>query len=207
MSLEWTTTSRRADVIDPSEEFADDYGSTMDPGNYGIHISSGGDGDGALVEGTIDDLIAWTERLLSDLREAKTEVEPEVADPDTVATILQRADLGTCLTVYRDGTVTTAKSHHAPEVFHSDTDDVEIYGEGWTPLTGLTGQHGYNGAVMHASEFIGRGVAQAVLDAIPDDEDSIVVTATTVEVFPTDDDPEPEPAGWAILTRPYSTGE
>ena len=168
-------------------------------------MSSGGD-DGAIVEGDLDNLIAWAERLLADLRGAKAEAEPE-ADPDAVAMILQRADLGTCLTVYRNGTVTTAKGHHAPEVFHSDTDDVEIHGKGWTPLTGLTMQHGYNGAVMHASEFISRGVAQAVLDAIPDDEDSIVVVAETVEVFPTDDDPEPEPAGWAILTRPYSTGE
>lgn len=41
----------------------------------------------------------------------------------------------------------------APEVWNaSSEDDVYVQGLGWQVLTGRTGQHGYNGAVQHASE-------------------------------------------------------
>lgn len=36
--------------------------------------------------------------------------------------------------------------------------------EGWTLLTGYTGQYGYHGAAMHDSEFIGGGLASAILE-------------------------------------------
>lgn len=80
-----------------------------------------------------------------------------------------------------------------PEVYHSDDYDIEIMGEGWEALTGYTGQYGYRGAVMHASEYLGGGLADDILST----PGTYVVTV--VECLPEDDDPEPEPAGWAVL--------
>jgi hypothetical protein len=63
----------------------------------------------------------------------------------------------------------------------------------WEPLSGYTGQYGYNGAVMHASEYLGGRLAADILD------DPGVYVVVTVEVMPTDDEPEPFPAGWAVF--------
>lgn len=98
-------------------------------------------------------------------------------------------------TVNDDGTVTDAEGIYAPSVFHCEVDDVEIHGDGWEPLTGYTGQYGYHGAVMHASEQFAGGILTDVL-ATPG-----TYTLVVVEVMPEDDDPEPEPAGWAVLRR------
>lgn len=52
---------------------------------------------------------------------------------------------------------------YAPEVYHSETNDIEIQGDGWQALTGYTGQYGYDGAVMHPSEYIGGTLADDIL--------------------------------------------
>src|SRR5262245_35140668 len=50
---------------------------------------------------------------------------------------------------------------YAPEVYHDDVHDMLIDGIlhaeslWWEALTGYTGQYGYRGPVMHASEFVG----------------------------------------------------
>lgn len=98
-------------------------------------------------------------------------------------------------TVHADGSVTDAPGVYAPEVYHSDDDDVEIHGVGWDALVGYTGQYGYHGAVMHASEQFAGGIREDVL-AMPG-----TYVLTVVEVMPEDDDPEPEPAGWAVLRK------
>lgn len=105
-----------------------------------------------------------------------------------------------------------------PTALHDGPADVLLDGRPWREhgdwelLTGYTGQYGYNGAVMHASEFIGGGLARDIL-ATPG-----VYVAVVVECEPDDDDgdrwpgdsPEarqadyedgtwrPEPAGWAV---------
>ena len=67
-------------------------------------------------------------------------------------------------TVTGAGAVEDAPSGvYAPEVYHSETTDIEIMGDGWEALTGYTGQYSYNGAVMHASEFIGGKLADDIL--------------------------------------------
>lgn len=111
----------------------------------------------------------------------------------------QATEFGGTFRVGPHGSFAHGSSHYAPEVFHSDTDDVEIMGEGWEPLTGLTGQHGYRGAVMHASEYIGQGIGAHLLELAQDSGEVETFALVTVEVLPEDDDPEPEPAGWAIL--------
>lgn len=89
---------------------------------------------------------------------------------------------------------------YAPSVFHDEETDVRIDDvAGWEALTGFTGQDRYNGAVNHASEFVGREIARELVRLAEDEPQTYVITS--VEVEPDDDDPEPEPAGWAILRR------
>jgi len=49
---------------------------------------------------------------------------------------------------------------YPPESIHND----EIEGDGWTLESGWTGQYGYNGPSMHASEYIGGRLAQYILE-------------------------------------------
>lgn len=81
----------------------------------------------------------------------------------------------------------------------------------WEALAGHSNQHHYSGPVMHASEFIGGGMADYLLETA-DEHPVYVVTA--VEVLDCDDDCDPDehtpddvsaghwmhqPAGWCIL--------
>lgn len=85
---------------------------------------------------------------------------------------------------------------YAPEVFHSETDDVEIVSSDWEAFSaGYTGQWGYNGPVMHQSEYLGGALADDILSTPG------VYVVCTVEVLPSDDDPDPFPAGWIVLRR------
>ena len=90
-------------------------------------------------------------------------------------------------------------SIHTPRVEHDDFHDMLIDGvpyrnnSHWEALTGYTGQYGYRGPVMHPSEQLAGGIASDVL------ETPGVYVVTAVECEPTDDDPDPFPAGWAIL--------
>lgn len=89
----------------------------------------------------------------------------------------------------------------APEVINDPTEDVYISAEGWSVLKGHTGQHGYNGAVMHPSEQWG----QWAIDALAAEAgDGYVVFAVT-EVRPdldeqdNDDYSDETPIGWAVV--------
>lgn len=86
-------------------------------------------------------------------------------------------------TVYED-----VPNVYAPEVYHSDTDDVEVADDRWEPLTGYTGQYSYSGAVMHPSETLGGHLADDILTTPG------VYVLVVVEVLDED-----EPAGWAVL--------
>jgi hypothetical protein len=129
---------------------------------------------------------------------------------------LQRiAEFDHPFTVHADGSLSDdgVDGVYAPDVFHDDAADITIDGaagtraNGWEALTGYTGQWSYNGAVMHASEYLGGGLARDIL-AEPG-----VYVVVVVNVHPGDDDPDgefdpddgdgelPEPAGWAILRR------
>lgn len=87
-------------------------------------------------------------------------------------------------TVFRieDGQVVTVDNLYAPTVMHDPTADVEIDGD-WECLTGMTGQYGYNGAVMHPSEYIGRGIAQV----LSEQDEGTVFAIVTVDAYPDDE--------------------
>jgi len=92
-----------------------------------------------------------------------------------------------------DGTVTElTDAPYVPESLPAG-DDGELIREcrsaGWEPLTGHTGQHGYRGPVMHASECIGSAMAAEIL-ANPG-----IYAVTTVN------DDAGEIAGWVTLRR------
>ena len=70
--------------------------------------------------------------------------------------------------VHEDGTVTDdIAAIWAPEVYDNTVEDgvedLTVSGEGWTLERGWTGQWGYNGPVMHDSEFVGGDLAEHIL--------------------------------------------
>ncbi len=103
-----------------------------------------------------------------------------------------------------DGTVSyaSAEGAYAPELcavtdgdgsHTSDTDpDLcrQAADQGWTLLSGWTGQYGYSGVCMHPSEVIGGSLAEHIL-ATP----GYWVTVVIYE----DDDSDPE--HWAVAYR------
>jgi hypothetical protein len=77
-----------------------------------------------------------------------------------------------------------------------------VKAQGWDVLTGWSGQYGYSGPIMHASEFIGGALADHIR-ATPG-----YWVACTVELHPKEDDPEyddgngeSEAAGWVLAHR------
>lgn len=107
------------------------------------------------------------------------------------------AEFGSPFTVGRSGAVHLLSGpDYVPSVTHDDEDDILLDGaphrtsDTWEVFSiGYTGQHGYNGGVMHASEqFSGR-----LLDDVLEAPGVYVITAVEV-----DDDPD-NPAGWTIL--------
>jgi hypothetical protein len=98
--------------------------------------------------------------------------------------------------VNADGTVTDALADApwAPSLYVDD-DGAETFDTGghpWELLTGHTGQCGYSGPVMHPSEYIGGGLERAILSRPG------LYVAIVADCYPTDTDPDPEPAGWAV---------
>lgn len=106
------------------------------------------------------------------------------------------------LEVFENGTVAYVREY-APELcmevdaddqsVHFDDSDLHAQAEvsGWELLTGYTGQYGYNGPVMHASEYIGGRLAEDILT------EPGIYAAVVVE---TDDDSD-DAAGWAIARK------
>ena len=98
-----------------------------------------------------------------------------------------------------DGTVSDAlpEGVYAPGVYNDeDGGDIIIDSSEWEALTGYTGQYGYHGAVMHASEYIGGTLADDILST-PGVYVVVVVGSTWLD----DEDGGNEPAGWAILRQ------
>ena len=124
---------------------------------------------------------------------------------DELATAIHAIEFDHVFTLHPDGSITEPSEVWAPSVFYDDENDIFIDGAGWHAITGLTGQDRYHGAVMHPSEFISSGVAEVMWERAIDAEAPITFTLVVVECWPEEDDPEPAPAGWAILYREASS--
>src|SRR5688500_2802759 len=92
---------------------------------------------------------------------------------------------------------------HAPDVVNDPDGDVDIYSEHWHALTGMTGQYGYSGAVMHKAESCGRGMAMAIAHMCDEAyEQDRKLAWSVVEVRGEDGAyPEGDPIGWAVVWR------
>lgn len=83
----------------------------------------------------------------------------------------------------------------APSVY-ADSDGDYIESDDWEFVTtGCSGQDRYTGPVMHASEFIGAGLARHLVERAED----YTAFATVVVDWIEEDDDSDEPAGWAII--------
>ena len=70
-----------------------------------------------------------------------------------------------------DGTVSDVNPYVSlwgPDVYVCEQEDgtwtEDVEGDPWTLLTGFSGQYGYDGPMMHASEYIGGGLARHILE-------------------------------------------
>jgi hypothetical protein len=101
-----------------------------------------------------------------------------------------------------NGEVIDVPGVYAPSVYLYEGDRAEtIDDQRWRLLShGWTGQYGYNGPVMHASEFIGEGIAEQLAEMA---EDYRAFAIVAVDFIPEDeDDQSTEPVGWAIVGLP-----
>lgn len=84
--------------------------------------------------------------------------------------------------------VTSVSNLYAPSIIDSeiDSDDWEFFSNGYT------GQHGYNGPIMHDSEYIGGMLAEDILN-----EPGIYVAVVSAYIDDSEDGITFE--GWAVL--------
>lgn len=95
--------------------------------------------------------------------------------------------------VAEDGKVETGplEGVYVPSVYHDDESDVVIDDAAWWAWSaGYTGQWGYSGPVMHASEYLGGRMERDLLD------DPGVYVVVVVLTLDSEDD-----AGWIVLKR------
>jgi hypothetical protein len=115
-----------------------------------------------------------------------------MTDTTALAQTIQRIDFDHPFVLAADGTITDTDGIYAPTVTVSETEDVDVDGP-WEPITGMSLQYGYHGAIMHPSEYVGPGIAKRLLSIAEDSPATFVI----VEVI---DIEEPDALiGWAIL--------
>lgn len=101
---------------------------------------------------------------------------------------------------------------YAPDVTNVELADIEIMTTDrslptWRALTGNTGQHGYNGAVMHPSELWSQCHIDDLL-AAADTPDRRPIYFAVVEVRDENGEyPDGDPIGWAVVYTPAHRGE
>lgn len=105
-----------------------------------------------------------------------------------------------CLPVLitRDGEIVeNITAENPPEYgsFGADfLDAVDAGVDGWKSVSGFSGQHDYDGALMHPSEFIGGGLEKHILET---------PGYYAVEVV-ADEEDEDIDAGWVLLHKPLT---
>ena len=95
-----------------------------------------------------------------------------------------------------DGTVSDAHTMRSPYVYIAEQEDGTWVGEAldepWALLDGFSGQYGYSGPHMHASEYIGGGLARHIL------ETAGFYVVTVVTPMPFDECEEADFDEWAV---------
>lgn len=112
---------------------------------------------------------------------------------------------GHVIEVMADGTVRDSDEYGPEALYVSLDEDGQMTEDApdmtwdwceWELLQGFTGQYGYNGPIMHPSEFIGGGLARYIL------ENPGLYVAVIIDGLMPDADGEPEPVGWAVAYKP-----
>ena len=95
-----------------------------------------------------------------------------------------------------DGTVSDAHTMRGPDVYIDELEDgtwvEEVMDEPWELLDGFSGQYGYSGPHMHASEYISGGLARHIL------ETAGFYVATVVTPMPLDECEDVDSDEWAV---------
>ena len=65
---------------------------------------------------------------------------------------------------HRLGHAPVSNLWYPESVEHREDDDYSSQLDNWVPLKGFSGQYGYNGPVMHPSEYIGGGLEDYLLE-------------------------------------------
>ena len=106
----------------------------------------------------------------------------------------------TSITIDENGVATETGEYPPEQGNYGHIDDYMdgLEREGWTPVEGITGQHGYNGPVNHPSESLsGSGAARNIV--------SNPGTYAVVSVYSVDEDDEGyeemELDGWMLLKK------
>ena len=113
--------------------------------------------------------------------------------------------------VHADGTVTDSEESPYFDLTYYLTDaetglwELETsIPEGWSLMSGYTGQYGYNGPCMHQSEYIGGGMARDILET-PGLYVALIVRSDcghTEEFCNEEDGCQCEPESWAVAHKP-----
>ena len=115
------------------------------------------------------------------------------ATPDTLNAEME---FGSVIYSHGDGTVSDARTMRGPDVYTDELEDgtwvEEALDEPWELLDGFSGQHGYSGPIMHASEYISGGLARHIL------ETAGFYVATVVMPMPLDEDDDVDSDEWAV---------
>jgi len=100
----------------------------------------------------------WTVTTFANDDEALTDI-----DTGRVTTLSEIMDFDHVIMVRADGTVTddTPNAPYAPEMDNGGMEETGY--ASWELMTGYTGQYGYHGPYMHASEYIGGRMARDIL--------------------------------------------
>jgi hypothetical protein len=119
-----------------------------------------------------------------------------------LAETIQKMEFDHVFILHPDGTVTDAppiRGYWAPEVVNDPDGDVDMCGyHEWSCITGMTGQYGYSGAVMHPSEYVGDGVARVMAEMSAELPIAFCLTVVTdLDTREGDDNA----VGWAICYR------
>ena len=101
-----------------------------------------------------------------------------------------------------DGTVTEHEGYdlnylgYLGYLVADEVDEPGITFNGWEPVRGITGQHGYNGAIMHPSECIDIGLCRGMAE-----DGGLFRVEYVTELDDDETEDETGLVGWCLLKR------